>query len=123
MKDIFGEQEAERLAKSDARIIQVNVWRPIRGPVQRSPLALADATSVKSDELIATDQVFPGRVGEIYHLAHAPTQRWYFAPEMTTDVSTLLMPTTCTRWSPSKTAMVIMTLGFNQPALSVQARP
>lgn len=85
VKDIFGEVEAERLAKSGARIIQVNVWRPIRGPVQRAPLALADATSVKPDELIATDQVFPGRVGEIYHLAHAPSQRWYFAPEMTTD--------------------------------------
>ena len=85
VKDIFGEIEAERLAKSGARIIQVNVWRPIRGPVKRAPLALADATTVKPDELIATDQVFPGRVGEIYHLAHAPTQRWYYAPEMTTD--------------------------------------
>ena len=85
VKDIFGEIEAERLAKSGARIIQVNVWRPIRGPVKRAPLALADATTVKPDELVATDQVFPGRVGEIYHLAHAPTQRWYYAPEMTTD--------------------------------------
>ena len=85
VKDIFGEIEAERLAKSGARIIQVNVWRPIRGPVRRAPLALADATTVKPDELVATDQVFPGRVGEIYHLAHAPTQRWYYAPEMTTD--------------------------------------
>ena len=85
VKDILGEAEAKRLAASGARIIQVNVWRPIRGPVQRAPLALADAFSVRPEDLIATDQVFPGRVGEIYHLAHAPSQRWYFTPRMTPD--------------------------------------
>ena len=85
VKDLLGEDEAERLAASGARIIQINVWRPIRGPVQRSPLALADAASVRPADLIATDQVFPDRVGEIYHLAYDPAQRWYYAPEMTRD--------------------------------------
>jgi hypothetical protein len=85
VRDLLGEAEAARLAASGARIIQINVWRPIRGPVQRSPLALADASSVRPEDLIATDQVFPDRVGEIYHLAHHPEQRWYYAPEMTPD--------------------------------------
>ena len=83
--DILGEDEAQRLAESEARIVQVNVWRPISGPVRRSPLALADASSVGAGELIATDQVFPDRIGEIYQLAHAPTQRWYYAPEIAPD--------------------------------------
>ena len=61
----------------------MNVWRPITGPVRRAPLALADATTVSPDDLLATDQVFPGRVGEIYQVAHNPAQRWYWAPEMT----------------------------------------
>ena len=47
VQDILGEDEAERLAAAGARIIQVNVWRPIRGSVQRAPLALADASSVQ----------------------------------------------------------------------------
>jgi len=85
LKDLVGETEAARLAASGARIVQINVWRPIRGPVQRSPLALADASSVRPEDLIATDQVFPDRVGEIYHLAHHPAQRWYYAPRMTPD--------------------------------------
>jgi hypothetical protein len=85
VKDLLGEDEAARLAASGARILQINVWRPIRGPVQRSPLALADAASVAPEDLIATDQVFPDRVGEIYHLAYDPAQRWYYAPEMTSD--------------------------------------
>ena len=80
VKDLLGEAEASRLAASGARIVQINVWRPIRGPVERSPLALADAASVRPEDLIATDQVFPDRVGEIYHLAHHPGQRWYYAP-------------------------------------------
>lgn len=84
-RDIFGDAEAERLFASGARTIQVNVWRPIRGPVERSPLALADASSVRPDDLIATDQVFPGRTGEIYSLAYNPSQRWYYAPRMTRD--------------------------------------
>jgi hypothetical protein len=85
VKDLLGEEEAKRLFESGARIIQINVWRPIRGPVRRSPLALADASSVAPEDLVATDQVFPDRVGEIYHLAYDPAQRWYYAPEMTPD--------------------------------------
>jgi hypothetical protein len=84
-RDILGDAEADRLFKSGARIVQVNVWRPIRGPVKRSPLALADASSVKPNELIATDQIFPNRVGEIYNVAYAWTQRWYYASEIDRD--------------------------------------
>ena len=85
VRDLLGEAEAERLADAGARIVQINVWRPIRGPVERSPLALADASSVRPEDLVATDQVFPDRVGEIYHLAYDPSQRWYYAPRMTPD--------------------------------------
>lgn len=84
-RDVLGDAEAERLVKAGARIAQVNVWRPIKGPVKRSPLALADASSVKPNELVATDQVFPDRVGEIYNVAHAWTQRWYYAADMERD--------------------------------------
>jgi hypothetical protein len=83
--DILGAEMVERTLAAGGRIVQVNVWRPIAGPVQRTPLALADAASVKSAELVATDQVFPDRVGEIYQLAHGPAQRWYWAPRMERD--------------------------------------
>ena len=70
--DVLGPEEVERILNSGGRIMQVNIWRPITGPVRRTPLALADAASVATPELIATDQIFPDRVGEIYQLAHAP---------------------------------------------------
>jgi hypothetical protein len=82
LKDTVGVVEAERLLASGARVVQVNVWRSIKGTVQRAPLAVADASSIARHELIATDQVFPDRVGEIYHIAYGPGQRWYYASEM-----------------------------------------
>ncbi|MEX2630508.1 MAG: CmcJ/NvfI family oxidoreductase [Tistlia sp.] len=83
--DVLGTAEVERWLAAGGRIAQINLWRPIRGPVERSPLALADAASVRPAALVATDQVFPDRVGEIYHLAYEPTQRWYWAPRMTPE--------------------------------------
>jgi hypothetical protein len=70
---------------SGGRIIQVNVWRPIAGPIKRAPLALADSSSIPASDLIATDQRFPDRVGEIYQLARGEGHRWYYASEMTPD--------------------------------------
>ncbi len=84
-RDILGDEEVDRVLASGGRIAQVNVWRPIRGPVQRAPLALADAATIRAEDLIATDQIFPDRVGEIYHLGHHPDQQWYWAPEMDRD--------------------------------------
>lgn len=84
-RDVLGADRVDALLGRGSRIAQINVWRPIRGPVLRSPLALADARTVRPQDLVATDQVFPDRIGEIYHLAHHPDQRWFYAPEMTRD--------------------------------------
>jgi hypothetical protein len=86
LKDSIGVEEADRLlADPGVRIVQVNVWRPIKGPVKRAPLALADGSSIAKNELVATDQVFPDRVGEIFQVAYGPGQRWYYASEMERD--------------------------------------
>lgn len=84
-RDALGDAEVDRILGSGGRIVQVNVWRPITGPVQRAPLALADAKSIADRDLLATDQVFPDRVGEIYQVAHSDAQRWYWAPDMARD--------------------------------------
>ena len=83
--DALGYDEVARILGNGGRIAQINVWRPIKGPVRRTPLALADARSIGPDELVATEQVFPDRVGEIYQLAHGDGQRWYWASDMKPD--------------------------------------
>ena len=64
------------------RVIQLNVWRPICSQVLSSPLAIADASTIQEKDLIETDQIFPDRIGEIYHLAYEEKQKWYWASKM-----------------------------------------
>ena len=75
--------EAEELLKHRFGI--VNVWRPIRGPVIDSPLALCDAQSFTDDDLIATDLVYPHVRGETSSVEYNPRHRWYYFSEMQTD--------------------------------------
>ncbi|MCH9675467.1 MAG: methyltransferase [Gammaproteobacteria bacterium] len=83
--DALGQEEVTRILDGGGRIMQVNVWRPIVGPVRRTPLALADASSIAASELTATDQIFPDRIGEIYQIAYGPDQKWYWVPNMDRD--------------------------------------
>src|SRR5215467_4236393 len=68
----------------------VNVWRPIRGPVVDSPLALCDAQSFTDDDLIATDLVYPHVRGETSSVEYNPRHRWYYFSEMQTDEVVLI---------------------------------
>ena len=75
--------DAEELLKHRFGI--VNVWRPIRGPVEDSPLALCDARSFTDDDLIASDLVYAHVRGETSRVAYNPAHRWYYFSEMQTD--------------------------------------
>jgi hypothetical protein len=63
----------------------VNLWRPIRGPVLDSPLALCDARSFSDDDLIASDLVYPHMRGETSSVEFKPDHRWYYFSEMQRD--------------------------------------
>lgn len=68
----------------------VNVWRPIRGPVLMAPLALADARSVATKDLVAVDLVYPDRTGEIFYGAWNPRHRWVYYPAMASREALLI---------------------------------
>lgn len=72
--------EAEQLLKRRFAVIQT--WRPIRNPVEREALAIADAQSMGVKELVASSRVYPDRVGEVYHCTFNPEHRWYYFPKM-----------------------------------------
>jgi hypothetical protein len=63
----------------------VNVWRPIRGPVLDSPLALCDAQSFTDADLIASDLVYPHVRGETSSVEFKPGHRWYYFSEQQPD--------------------------------------
>src|SRR4029077_6028354 len=75
--------EAEALLAHRFAIIQV--WRAINQPIQANPLALADAKSIESDDLIVAERRYPHRVGQTYRLKYSPNHRWFYFPEMRRD--------------------------------------
>jgi hypothetical protein len=87
VRDLMGPEADERLHR---RYVEVNVWRPIRGPVQMSPLALADSASLAPGDLVTADLVYADRTGEIYHGLYNPGQRWFYFPHMERNEAVLI---------------------------------
>lgn len=79
VRDLLPE-EAEELLKRRFAVVQV--WRPIRYPVQREPLAIADARTIEMKNLFPSSRIYPDRVGEVYHCSYSPAHRWYYFPNM-----------------------------------------
>jgi hypothetical protein len=77
----LGPQAEEGLS----RYVQVNLWRPIRGPLRDAPLALCDGSSVRPDTVRNVELRYPDRTGEIHYLVHEPGQRWHFASDMAVE--------------------------------------
>lgn len=80
--------EADELLKGRVQVI--NLWRPIRGPLRDTPLAMCDATTVAPGDLVASDLIYPNRSGETYSVSYNAAHRWFYFPEMTTDEALLL---------------------------------
>jgi hypothetical protein len=80
--------EADALLKN--RFAVINVWRPIRGPVQESPLAVCDAQSMVQDDFVKHVLKYRDRDGEVYSVAFNPNHRWYYVPNQQTEEVLLL---------------------------------
>jgi len=90
VRRLHDELGAEAASLARRRFIQVNMWRPITGPLRDAPLAICDASSIAPDELAPVDLLYPERRGEIYYLTYGPNQRWYYAPDMRPDEAWLI---------------------------------
>jgi hypothetical protein len=82
VRDLMG-AEAEDLLRH--RYAEINLWRPIRGPLLRSPLALCDAQTLSEENLVASELRYPDRTGETYAVTYSPTLRWFYFPKMEAD--------------------------------------
>ncbi|HEV3177476.1 MAG TPA: CmcJ/NvfI family oxidoreductase [Stellaceae bacterium] len=80
VRDLLPADEAE--ARLKHRFVEINVWRPIKGPVQAWPLALADARSIAPADVIPCDLIYADRTGEILYGIYNPNHRWNYFPRM-----------------------------------------
>jgi hypothetical protein len=77
--------EADSLLRN--RYAVINVWRPIKGPVLDTPLAVCDARSMGAEDLVPT---VGGVKHEVYLFKFSPRHRWFYFPAMRTDEALLL---------------------------------
>jgi hypothetical protein len=82
VRDLLPE-EADELLRRRFAIIQV--WRAIDRPIESNPLAIADARSLATEDLIVAERRYPHRVGETYRIRHNPAHRWFYFPRMERD--------------------------------------
>lgn len=67
------------------RVQWVNVWKPLRGPVNDWPLAFCDASTVETKDLAVTDMVYPTYYTENLSVAYNDDRRWYYLSDHQPD--------------------------------------
>ena len=82
VRDILPD-EADALLKRRFAIVQV--WRPIRHPVETFPLAIADAQSLSPEDLVVSERRAPNRTGQTYAITYNPDHRWFWFPRQQRD--------------------------------------
>jgi hypothetical protein len=88
VRDHLPPKEAEE--RLQHRFAEINVWRPIRGPVESSPLALCDALSIDPKDFVPADFVYRDKVGEVYRFTYNPKHRWFYFPRLERNEAILL---------------------------------
>ena len=61
------------------RFAEINIWKPIRGPVLARPLAVCDARSIAPGDLAPTDRYLKH---EVFMMTFNPAHRWLYFPRM-----------------------------------------
>ncbi len=79
VRDLLPDEADDLISR---RFAVVQTWRPINKPVQNEHLAIADAQSIGTSELIPSARIYPNRRGEVYHSTYNPAHRWYYFPNM-----------------------------------------
>ncbi|MEM6914135.1 MAG: CmcJ/NvfI family oxidoreductase, partial [Pseudomonadota bacterium] len=81
--DILGKQRAADWAEGHYAFI--NVWRPIGAPINSAPLGFVRPSTVKAEDWILIDLVYPDRRGHIMGLAASEAHEWLYQSKMTPD--------------------------------------
>ena len=118
LRDLLPADEAEAALKRRFAIIQI--WRPIRAPVESEPLALCDGSTIPQSGFIRVERRYSHRTAEVYHIAYNPQHRWFYFPAMTPDEAIVFKV-----FDTDRDAGVPFTAhtAFDDPNSSADARP
>jgi hypothetical protein len=80
VRDHLPAAEADQRLKN--RFAEINVLRPIRGPIESTPLALCEAGSIEAKDFVPSDLIYRDKVGETYRFTYNPNHRWFYFPHL-----------------------------------------
>jgi len=84
-----GEQRLEQLFPGkykDRRVQVINVWRPVKGPLNDVPLAVVDAATVNDQTDLAYSSLkYADLDGSTYKVYYNEGHAWYYMPAMEVD--------------------------------------
>jgi hypothetical protein len=80
VRDHLPPAEAEERLRN--HFAEINLWRPIRGPIESTPLAVCDSSSIDPKDFVPSDLVYPDRVGETYRFKYNPNHQWFYFPRL-----------------------------------------
>jgi hypothetical protein len=86
----FSRRSAPADRPSPRRSAHYNVWRATSGAPQDVPLALCDARTVSTEDLLSAQAIFDRDGADLWSfeglvLAHSPRHRWHWFSDMTPD--------------------------------------
>jgi hypothetical protein len=117
VRDLMGEEAGTLLQR---RFAIIQVWRPIRHPVESWPLAIADARTLSADDMVVTERRYPDRVGQTSAITWNPEHRWYWFPRMRPDEALVFKTFESER---DGRARFTAHTAFEDPTTSPHARP
>ncbi|KAK9240660.1 hypothetical protein V1525DRAFT_394577 [Lipomyces kononenkoae] len=80
---------AESYVSGKKRFEIINYWKPL-AKVTRDPLAVADARTIKSEDLVGVQHRYPNRTGETVAVKYDPAHQWYFLKGMNVTEAMLI---------------------------------
>jgi hypothetical protein len=81
--DIVGQDRARKFRVGHFGF--VNVWRPIEHSIKTSPLGFIRPSSVKVEDWMMVELIYPDRIGKILGVAANDDHDWFYKSEMTPD--------------------------------------
>lgn len=121
LRQVLGDAAAAAALRS--RFFIIGLWRPLlEQPLEDAPLALADARSVRSSDLVPNDLIYPDRRGQTYAVLHDPQHRWCWFPHQRRDEVAAFVHYDSTRGETACTGAAPHT-AFENPAAPSDAAP
>lgn len=77
-------------APTDGRFVFINLWRPVDVAAIDVPLAICDAASLATADLVPTDLRYAERTGEVYSARYSERHRWFYQSGLRPDEALLL---------------------------------